>query len=658
MYENCVRACKLLECETLEAKVTRAKALFHLYTCNQLLLRQKGDFMSPKEFHTRHKDCYTMTKEVITSLGEALDDTSFVLASDAFRMLLIAMQDYMLETNQLHETNRCLLCLVKQSYSKFSSEVELTRAVNSITVGVSKCFDLGSKSRHATSSGSSSSSCKLAPSEGGPSSPQCVDKSCDLQSSATTSLRASHVFPNFILSRLAEAVPASYGARICHWDVYGAGQLKKKSQLLAPGACTLYMLCGKCEGILSSYGEAQFVRSFFDRIYDVTNPSMPKEAQSISYGPWLYLFCIGLIFRTLYIHPDEVLNFDELYRLLCKCRECLLNVHCVESILARPDVYLMISPTEDHTDQSGLINMLLTGSCVAYLGRFSLDVSIEFVLSQQQLSFAHFFLIHFGVFNILVKFSHSEAVKIERSFQVLASGGVYSVPANSERKHLLPKGVWTAFQFLSNEKEQDWLESAEKTYIPVDVQKEAAAKTFGILDNQEFDEGRLLRGILPSLAGSPFEVSILPTGFQVNVSNQQCPLVLPPDHSVLLHHTHGNTQASVTVLLCVGRSGAYSPSKPYIIYCTCQPNLVFCTGFFISAIDLTPTAFLPDAKGKTKFKDPQAILQAYAKPASIVTRCCMEEKGCHSFESLLHRLSALGLVIISIVLNMKTASRF
>ena len=97
---------------------------------------------------------------------------------------------------------------------------------------------------------------------------------------------------------------------------------------------------------------------------------------------------------------------------------------------------------------------------------------------------------------------------------------MYSVPANEDGKELLPDGLWGAIQVLSIGNEQDWLESREKTYVPISSTQESATETFRILENQDHDESLVLEGVLPNLDGGPFEVSFLPNSFKMDLANQ------------------------------------------------------------------------------------------------------------------------------------------
>lgn len=648
-YGKCLELCRHVSTsDSSLSGILRAKALFHLYCLEQEQLRKKRDILPPNEFHTRHHKCYSMTKEVIVTLGEAFDSGELTQSSEASQMLDIAMQDFMLETNKLHETSRCYLCRVKQLKFAPASETAKSVADNPGFLGATEYKNADSHSSSSSEDHSkdfSMNESSTKPGAEGEVHVHSVGSSEGTKKNERTGgLRASHLFPESVIRRFAAAVPGAVGAKVCHWDTSGSGQQKKKDQLLAPKMCSQYMLCDRCEGILSRHGEAQFVRCFFDKIYDEKNPTKSKEAQSIDYDSWLYLFCLGLIFRTIYTDMEESLNAAEVHKLLCKCRECLLNAESLKDVTSKPDVYLFMSPTEDSSENSGLINMFLAGTCVSYLGLHHLDTSFEDVLSEDPVQ-AHFCLIHIGVVNILVTFGPSRDAVIHNRFRVSTNKGVYTVPTNEDRKRLLPKGLWTAFQILSIESERDWIESREKTYTPVSDPRGSAAETFGILKNQEHDESLVLEGVFPSVGGGPFEVTLLPSGFKMDLANQRNPLVVPNGHHILLHHSHGGQDNCATVLLGVGRGGAYSLSKPYVIWCSAQPTLVFCTGFFISPEDLSPITFLPDRQGKTSFKHPEKLLEDYAVPTANLLRCAMEEKGCHSLRSILDRLPALEYVL-------------
>ena len=73
-------------------------------------LRLEAAGLKPQVLHESHHECYSMTKQVISLLGQVLDDNPNLLNEEGVEMLDLAMHDYIHETNDLLSVGHCLLC--------------------------------------------------------------------------------------------------------------------------------------------------------------------------------------------------------------------------------------------------------------------------------------------------------------------------------------------------------------------------------------------------------------------------------------------------------------------------------------------------------------------------------------------------------------------
>lgn len=108
-----------------EAQLLKAKALYWIYHQEQRELERNANSLLQRDFHIKHKTCYSKAREVIGLLGHALDDGLIDKHGGEYsRMLDTAMYDYMFETNNLIETRRCYLCRKRQYQKKGDTKKE------------------------------------------------------------------------------------------------------------------------------------------------------------------------------------------------------------------------------------------------------------------------------------------------------------------------------------------------------------------------------------------------------------------------------------------------------------------------------------------------------------------------------------------------------
>ena len=184
----------------------------------------------------------------------------------------------------------------------------------------------------------------------------------------------SHQIPDSILTRFAQCVPAPSAGNLKLFKADYAGTVLESElgKVYAPKQMSRDMFCRKCKDILSSNGETQFIPLFFDRIYDPSDPQKHQREQYIEYSNWLYLFCVGLIFRNISWYDNMFLNEDEIYKLLVQCRKCILNPNSLDQLPASdcPKIFMLMTPlsVEEEELKHGLMNRTLSGTLEWYLG--------------------------------------------------------------------------------------------------------------------------------------------------------------------------------------------------------------------------------------------------------------------------------------------------
>ena len=509
-----------------EAKLLKAKALYNVYINEQMQLHENAEIMTPKDLNQNIDECYKKVRELITLLGEYVDDSDAV--SDEISMMLdSAIMDYIHEANKLNEIQRCYLCRKKTpgkvthqpsitSDSQLSNDVpNVTRIyedlsvedVHTVTEKTDSSFspklsgqldlhypqniDLEEQSIHSSEStkvcdklsqkqSPLTSSISVEGSDAKQTdTPLLVKKanylvtptSKKLSHAAVTVKRKeklikSHLFPKAILERFANAVPLPNDARVINSFMPGlATKRKYKHRLVSPRNCTLFMLCSTCENTLSGHGETQFISQFFDRLYDTKDSCKSTDKQIIQYSAELYNFCIGLIFRNLYWSKGKYTNENELYVLLQKCRKYLLSVQSgsIPDPQGIPDIFILISPLSAGESE------LSYGFMNTVLSGTCLAITANSSLSTGEVSSntiiqAQYLLIHSGAINILVKFTPSKDVELPVEFRINPQGGNYDVPHELSRKSYLPQGVWSLFQHLAQLMERQWLEASQSQY--------------------------------------------------------------------------------------------------------------------------------------------------------------------------------------------------
>ena len=281
------------------AKFLKAKALFNLYSDEQMYLHENADLMALKDLTQKLEECYEKVKELIILLGDFIDDSTCQADDEIHTMLDSAMMDYMHETNQLHELQRCYLCYRKVGHKAPHEQniPAVTRMYEDLTIKnvrgedekflhhpqamdteIKECELSSSRKRgHQTSA--------MASKESLPSLGKKVKYSADSKmqnAPRKDKLIKSHLFPRAILDRFAHAVPLPNDSKVIVSHMPGLA-MKRKHQhsMSSPRTCTLFMLYSACENTLSGHGESQFVSQFFDQLYNTKDPPKSTGEQVI-----------------------------------------------------------------------------------------------------------------------------------------------------------------------------------------------------------------------------------------------------------------------------------------------------------------------------------------------------------------------------------------
>lgn len=260
-----------------------------------------------------------------------------------------------------------------------------------------------------------------------------------------TKLRKSHVWSESIIKHVSKKKFSNTDAKNI---MFG----HNKHFLKSPGMCTFWMLCSKCEELLSQNGENRFCGEFYDRI--------TVNQVKINYDSWLFDFCIGILFRTMStLIMYDCLNSDEIYNAFLHCRKHLLSLPV--TIAGEP---LKLSPLEQYQvatfcsqDSVSLTPLLLvtpddvSRSDDEKLFCKGFDTFLQYYSERQMKTGlidcsgqVHFFLTYCAPIAIILQFSPSASCVLPDHCYIKPRQAVTTVPNIHERIQLIPKGVWEA----------------------------------------------------------------------------------------------------------------------------------------------------------------------------------------------------------------------
>ena len=588
----------------VSGKYITGKSCFYIYKEKQRLLQ----FVSlPEGDMYLHRDsCFSFMFETIKLLGASIDQG---LMDDADKWMLDrAIIDYIRATNNLKDCMRCLLCLKK-----------------------------------------------------------------------SRDIRRSHFCPRKILERFAS------GCYIPN-NMKGLLSLHEGNVVSCdtPKTETRFMFCSSCEDILSQHGETQFLPQFFDKLYKVADvvdklsqndmknkglvedaaetsselsqPSDPKpssatvvstidssahlsQTRDIIYDRWLYLFCVGIIFRGIaYISRKSFVNDDELYQLFVKCRECLLKAPHIDDIENLPLVEILISPSKPKAgdENHGFIHLAMRMLYQFTIGATNLQDGV-FEYPQK----AHFVLAQIGIINILAKLPPSQHVPAPSGCVVNKTKGTHSfhIPASEERNGLIYQGVWEVIYSTAQELLEAWWQRP-KQFCPQGAQEppNEAMNLYDIEGSGFVDMLNTGGKILPAHIDSqqPTTLDFLPDGFHFDSVLHT--IRLPDHHTVLVHYFYCNIPVKILYFVAVGDGGKYEVTRPYVVVHYSSPGVVIKFGFFVDIKELTALEFLPDRKPKEMIEDVKVVQEIRNDLPNILLKA-LQEKGCCSLFLVLKNYS-------------------
>lgn len=296
-----------------------------------------------------------------------------------------------------------------------------------------------------------------------------------------TSLKRSHIYPRSVLKVIAEPNVSEGEHRVYLHEL--RGKLSAKSA----GEITYYMLCGVCEERLSQNGENEFCKDFFTPVFQASQQVVKEDrtltqsstCNNITYGQWLYNFCIGILFRGLAVSVmPHCGNREEIYSVFLNCQKYLLSLpvkikevpkqkqkgiperkevntlesttqhaplHSTDPRMHHIPVVILINPTTDNlaikVEKIPFLPATLLNSSTTALSSLKLDSGQPtFTLD------APFFLVRLGLVNILVEFKSINGAILNEKYCIKPDGGTYQVPSEDERWNSIPDGLWELFQ--------------------------------------------------------------------------------------------------------------------------------------------------------------------------------------------------------------------
>ena len=449
----------------------------------------------------------------------------------------------------------------------------------------------------------------------------------------TAPLLRSHICPHSILKEFCAAGTTPENLRVFDTSSREIGHS------VSPREFTMYAFCKSCENMLSTYGEQDFIPQFFRKVY---SKSDQEDEHYIEYGPWLYHFCIGMIFRALMITKfGRFYNSDEVYKLFILCRKIILDPNFGSSLADLPNVYILLGPhkASEKDQHYGFINQVLNSPYLSTVQDSSLRDG-----TTKPPYFAHYLLVHIGVIHIITVFSPSKAFRLPPEYQINPMHGVYTAPSEEQRGIAFPFGLWRFFQLFAVKSSSEWL---QRPLAPLErLQKGKMIKpqaelesVFHIASSVKEDLSVFETNIVPSPDPNyPRIISLLPPGFDFRPKSNPSSVVLPKNHSILFHLPKGEKEV---FFLAIGFGGAFDLTKPYIIYSHCEPGLQFSCGFFIDPISLAFQNFLPFREGKVLL-DQLAIINEMKTSIDVTLSKLLKSKGVENLSEILSIVEITG----------------
>ena len=369
-----------------------------------------------------------------------------------------------------------------------------------------------------------------------------------------------------------------------------------------------------------------------------SEPLHLSQSKDIVYDRWLYMFCIGVIFRGIaYISKKSYVNSNELYNLFVKYRECLLKAPHIDGIENLPEIEILISPSTPNPgdEKYGFIHL-----AVRMLYQFTIGITD---LQNGVFSFpqkAHFLLAQIGIINILVKLPPSHDIPAQPGCIIDVSKGVYHIPASEERRSLCYQGIWEVIHSTAQDLLEAWWQRPQQfcpqeTHEPPDNANRQCNQCLHNIEGSGFmDFHALGRKILAAQPSSlqPKTLDFLPDGFHLDSSLHT--IRFPEGHKVLVHKCFHDELIKTVYFVAIGQTGVYNGNKPYTVVHYSAPGIIIKVGFFIDSKELVALDFLPDRKTREMLQDVK-VIEKIRSDLHNTLLILLEEKGFCSLICLL-----------------------
>ena len=539
-YQQCIKWCNeiinITENKwTKAAKLLKGKACFYSYQrhiWNIIALQSRGTLSHKSKMVDSFKK---MAKETISLLSNALDNS--YIDEEGKQILDLAMMDYVRELNRLQDFKRCILCLKKTAQN----------------------------------------------------------------------LKASHIVPKSVLERLILDDMGFVLDDKRAFLVFRRSNCNPMQMVQSAGEITYKLLCQSCEQLLSNNGEQQFA-SLFSELYsegcrygelflhptflpvtDIEKLCRVIEPSPISYGPWLFNFCVGMIFRAMcFLHMPQFSNDKEVYQIFCRCRAHLLGLNDSQTRDSTPwrksdngELYIIPSSVAKHSSA-------LRGAFISATN-MRLDDGTPDVCNKINL-----ILIHLGNVSILLKLQPAKNVNVPAYLRVSPNEGEFQLPPFHELIPL-PKGIIASFLQIK-QMQVDCFPESEISLNKVTVQSNHLPALLAITKNTRPNERTELCTKLvhaehgtfqclhlpvvcfhvPSFnvgkAGVLYQVHLLPREYKIDRLGTQRSIKrvqLPQGHKVLLHISEKVQTFSETYLIVADVNELHKNNYTAGIYALC-----------------------------------------------------------------------------------------
>jgi len=610
-FPQCIKLCneaiKLDGSIKYDSLLLKGRALYFLYIQIQRKLNKSKLTEDIKK--QLYDDCYSINKECIQILGDLYDKGQ--LMHEEFFMLNRAMMDCIFQANQLDSCARCYLCLNNPQNIFFNSSTSAKKdysndeqATASIELSLSPLLDANTVKKDST------------------------------RYSNKRKLIKSHAIPKSVLQGLStyEVGKDKRTLYVPHTSIKIA-----QKRLVAPGEIVYHMLCHDCEELLSRHGETQFLPHFIKKIHTCTKlQKIETKELFIDYGPWLYQFCVGLIFRTMYLDAKDFVNSREIMKILHDCRMYLLSLlnHTDTSLKFNfPLVHIFISPSSVGIEEIGgnYITVFLQDAFNSFFGRHN-EVRHSYIVTPT------FFVKKIGVVNICICIAPNSLSQTFSQFTINKDGGVYWVPPESKRKKNFPPELWSVYQKSAKE--------VKEIYNPSNAIMSASITKDFVLDLRNARKQNTSSPLVTDSVHRTLSLKrinstsiFLPPQFSINHAKRH--LVLPKGHTILLHanYVRGHKMGS-TFFIAIGNDKVYPPSKPYVLWYFYEPDSIVSGGAFFSLDTLEVKKFLFD-DSRIPEKMPKADFTIAREKLPSVLKDLIQDKGFSSIQSLLYRVESL-----------------